>query len=70
MARKHEFHKEKCCSKVRAILEDKLGRKVTLMGTHAFEWSIIMESDGRVVITSFSNSKEAKKEFKEITKKR
>lgn len=70
MARKHEYHRSNCCSKVRAVVTDKWGRKVTLMGTHAFEWSIVLEANGRVIINSFSNSKEARKEFKTLTKKR
>lgn len=70
MARKHEYHRNNCCSKVRAVVEDKWGRKITLMGTHAFEWSIVLEANGRVIINSFSNSKEARKEFKTLTKKR
>lgn len=37
-----------CDATVRAIVEDALGRKVILVGKHAFEWSIILEKEGRV----------------------
>lgn len=65
-----KFNKNNCRSKVRAVVEDRWGRKITLMGTHAYEWSIVMETNGKVVITSFPSRKEANKEFKALTKKR
>lgn len=68
MARKHTFHKEKCCSKVRATIEDIHGNKISLMGQHAFEWSIVKEADGRIIVTSFPNRKQAVKEFKKYIK--
>lgn len=68
MAKRH-YHREKCCSKVRAVVEDKWGRKITLVGTHAFEWSIVLEANGRVIINSFPSREEANKEFKVLTRK-
>lgn len=58
------YNRNNCDSKVRAIIKDSLGNTITLLGKHAFEWSIAKEVDGRIVITSFSNRKQANKEFK------
>jgi hypothetical protein len=59
MNRKRKYHKSNCDATVRAIVEDILGRKVILVGKHAFEWSIILEKEGRLVITTFPNRKQA-----------
>lgn len=66
--RSYTFHKEKCQSKVRAIIEDDHGNRITLLGQHAFQWSIAKEVDGRIVITSFPNRVLATKEFKKYMK--
>lgn len=66
MARKHTFHREKCCSKIRAIIKDIHGNKIILMGQHAFEWSIVKEADGKIVITSFPNRILAQQEFNKL----
>nr|DAG83971.1 MAG TPA: hypothetical protein [Caudoviricetes sp.] len=66
MARKHTFHREKCCSKVRAIIKDTHENKIILIGQHAFEWSIVKEADGKIVITSFPNRILAQQEFNKL----
>lgn len=58
MNRKRKYHKSNCDS-IRAIVTDALGRKVILVGKHAFEWSIILEKEGRLVITTFPNREQA-----------
>lgn len=58
------YHKENCNSKLRATITDIWGRKISLFGTHAFEWQIVFEKDNRIVIQSFKTGKEARKEFK------
>lgn len=70
MERKHEFHRNNCCSKVRAVVKDKWGRTISLLGTHAFEWSITIEACGKLTIQSFPSSKEARREFKQLKRKR
>lgn len=45
-------------------ITDKLGRTVTLVGKHAFEWSIVLESDGKIIITTFKNRKSAVEDLK------
>lgn len=66
LKKKHVFNKQNCSSKVRAIITDDLGNVITLMGTHAYEWEIIKEADGKITMTSFRNRLEAKKEFNRI----
>lgn len=66
--KKHVFKKERCSSKVRASIETRFGDKITLLGTHAFEWQIAIESNGTIKITSFPNRKEATKEFNKYKK--
>lgn len=56
---KRKYHKSNCDSTVRAIVTDPLGRKVILVGKHAFEWSIILEKEGRLVITTFPKREQA-----------
>lgn len=70
MARKHNFHRENCDSRVRATITDKWGRTISLLGTHAFEWSIVIESYGKVVIQSYPNGGMARKEFNNYKKKK
>ena len=48
MDRKHNFHRENCESTLRATVTDQLGRTVSLFGTHAFEWSIVIASDNSI----------------------
>lgn len=62
MAKK--YHRDKCEACVRMQITDKLGRKITLVGKHAFEWSIILESDGKIIITTFKNRKSAVEDLK------
>lgn len=59
MSKRKQYHKSNCDNTVRAIVTDALGRKVILVGKHAFEWSIILEKEGRLVITTFPNRKQA-----------
>ena len=62
------FNRQKCCSTIRATFTDVAGNTYTLMGKHAFEWSIVTERLGTVKITVFPNSKPAKKDFKNLKK--
>lgn len=70
MARKHTFHKENCESRVRATITDKWGRTISLLGTHAFEWSIVIEANGKMTIQSYPNGDIARKEFNNYKKKK
>ena len=70
MARKKQYHRENCESKIRATITDKWGRTISLLGTHAFEWSIAIESCGKITIQPFTNGKDARKEFNNYKKKK
>lgn len=63
MNKRRQYHKSNCDSTVRAIITDALGRKVVLVGKHAFEWSIILEKDSKTIITTFPNREKAVNEF-------
>lgn len=64
MKNKKHYNRKNCNSQVRATIKDKYGRTVTLVGKHAFEWSIIVDNGVTVKITTFSNSAKARKEWK------
>ena len=68
------FNKQNCTSSVRAQITDKWGRTITLMGTHAFDWTIyVEESTGNMTITTcqkFPKGEQARKRFQELKKKR
>lgn len=60
------FNRKNCESKLRAVIEDRFGNKISLFGTHAFEWSIVKEENGRVVITTYPNGSIARAEFAKL----
>lgn len=70
MDRKHNFHRENCESTLRATVTDQLGRTVSLFGTHAFEWSIVIESNNRIVMQTFEKGDIARREFSKYKRKR
>lgn len=68
MAKK--FKRENCDSTLRATVTDQLGRIVSLFGTHAFEWSIVITSDNSITMQTFSKGELARKEFNKYKRKR
>lgn len=68
MKKKKHYTRENCNAQVRTTIKDQYGRTITLVGRHAFEWSIIIDNGVTVKITTFSNSSKAKKEFKKYQK--
>ena len=68
MAKK--FKRENCDSTLRATVTDTLGRTVSLFGTHAFEWSIVIASDSSITMQAFSKGELARKEFNKYKRKR
>lgn len=66
--RKYNFHKQNCNSSVRASV--KFGNTIiTLVGKHAFEWSIIKEESGKIIITTFPDREHALDEFNRFKRK-
>lgn len=63
MARKNVYHRENCDCFIRNIIIDIYGRKVVLSGQHAFEWSITIYTEERIIKTTYPNGKIARKEF-------
>ena len=68
MAKK--FKRENCDSTLRATVTDTLGRTVSLFGTHAFEWSIVIASDSSITMQTFSKGELTRKEFNKYKRKR
>lgn len=68
MAKK--FKRENCDSTLRATVTDALGRTVSLFGTHAFEWSIVIASDNSITMQTFKKGDIARKEFNKYKRKR
>lgn len=66
--RKHKFHKKNCNSKVRDTIKCN-NTTISLVGTHAFEWSIVKEMDGKVIITTFPRRESAVNEFNKYKSK-
>lgn len=68
MAKK--YNRSNCDSTLRATVTDQLGRTVSLFGTNAFEWSIIIASDNSITMQTFSKRDIARKEFNKYKRKR
>lgn len=68
MAKK--YNRCNCDSTLRATITDQLGRRVSLFGTHAFEWSIVIASDNNITMQTFSKGDVARKEFNKYKRKR
>ena len=68
MAKK--YNRNNCDSRLRATVTDPLGRTISLFGTHAFEWSIVIASDNSITMQTFSKGDVARKEFNKYKRKR
>lgn len=69
MAKKYK--RENCNSTLRATVTDQLGRTVSLFGTHAFEWSIVIASDNSITMQTFKRRGDiARKKFNKYKRKR
>ena len=65
-----KYNKDNCDSRLRAVITDKYGRTISLLGKHAFEWEIIIELSGRLIVRQYPNGKEARKAFNQLKRKR
>lgn len=68
MAKK--YNRCNCESLLRATVINQLGRTVSLFGTHAFEWSIVIASDNSITMQTFKRGDIARKEFNKYKRKR
>ena len=66
------YNKRNCQSCVRGSFKDIWGRRVVIMGTHAFEYSIFITEDfmSTTVVESFSCGADARRRFNELKRKR
>lgn len=68
---KRVYHRVNCTGVVRGQFIDQYGRKITICGKHAFEYTIYIESVTHVVTTEcFSNGAEARKRFNNLKRVR
>ena len=65
-----KYNRDNCDNRLRAVITDALGRTVSLFGKHAFEWEIVLESNGRTIIRQYPNRKEALKDFNIIKRQK
>ena len=65
-----EYNRSNCDSTLRATVTDTLGRTVSLFGTYAFEWSIVIASDNSITMQTFKKGDIARKEFTKYKRKR
>lgn len=63
-----KYNRLNCDSTVRARFIDTWGRVITLVGTHAFKYTIHIEGI-RTVTETFVNGKLARKRFNELKRK-
>lgn len=70
MRKRREFHRINCETKIRGSFIDKWGRRITIMGTHAFEYSIIIENGSNTISQKFNNGSKARKCFMNYKKKK
>lgn len=65
------YNKRNCVGVVRAEFIDKWGRKIILIGIHAFDWQVyIIGITGRTSIEHFNKGAQARKRFNELKRKR
>lgn len=68
--KKKKYNRRNCDSLVRATITDRYGRTITLMGKHAFEWSILIEGiTGIILIERFNKGIKARERFNQLKKK-
>lgn len=61
-SRRRMYNRDHCNSTVRATIE--FGNTtITLVGKHAFEWSIVKELQSQIIIMTFKNREQAREEF-------
>lgn len=66
-----KYNRANCTGSIRAEIIDKWGRKITLTGIHAFDWSIYIEGiTGNIAIEHYSNGGNARKRFNELKKRK
>jgi len=65
-----KYNRKNCDSTLRATVTDALGRTVSLFGTHAFEWSIVITADNSITVQTFKRGDIARKAFTKYKRKK
>lgn len=61
------YNRAHCIGMVRGQFTDKYGRKITIQGIHAFEYTIVIESVNHIVTTErFATGADARKRFQTL----
>ena len=64
------FNQRNCECRVRESKVDQYGRTITVTGQHAFGYNIHIQDRDKITSFPYPNGTEARKAFKELTKKR
>ena len=66
------YNKRNCQDCVRGSFVDKYGRRITIMGIHAHEYTIYITVDfvSAVTVESYPSGQSARKRFNELKRKR
>lgn len=70
MARKYTLHRENCDCFIRETIIDIYGRKISIGGRYAFEYSITIQFNNSITVRKFPDGKSARKEFQKYKRKR
>lgn len=65
-----KYNRKTCTSVVRDRFMDKWGRIITVLGTHAFDYTIYIEGISTVSVERFTNGALARKRVYELKKKK
>ena len=57
------YHKKNCGEKLRKSTIDKFGRKISLVGQHAFDWAVLIEDKGKLSSMEFPRREKAQRYF-------
>lgn len=52
---RRKFLREKCQNMVRDTFVDRIGRRLTLVGKHSYEWSIIIDGKQGISMFTYAN---------------
>lgn len=68
--KRKQYHQDKCLRCIRTSIIDSYGRRITLCGQYAFDYSITIESiTGNITVEVFKNGAIARKRFNELKKR-
>lgn len=60
---RRKFLREKCQNLVRDTFVDRIGRRLTLVGKHSYEWSIIIDGKQGISMFTYANRSSAMEDW-------